>query len=446
MKWLVLGASGTLMAGVIQLAREWGDDVIGIDDHFLPPIGPQLTQMGIELIQGYPDSLPFKPDGVIVGNAIKRGNPTMEWVLNQRIPYYSAPEWLGARLRDYDSIIAICGTHGKTSTAAMLTWVLQQADLNPGYLVAGVMNGFEKLASKGLGKTFVIEADEYDSAFFDKRPKCLHYRPTHLLINNLDYDHADIYPDLESIQQQMRWMIRTVPGDGLIVVPHGDSHVSAVIDPCWTRIQSFGQRDLGLEAVKSAQGFDVYQSHALVGQVEWDLVGNQWMHNALAAITLAVSIGVETQDATHYLSTYPGVARRRQLKGVIGGVAYWDDFAHHPTAITKMLESFPSKGRLIAVFNPVNFTQRKGLMQAELVRSLSIADQVVMIKPLPYKPEDWLGFVQSITKPFHWVDTLDDLSAFLDGGVQEGDTVVLMGASHYDNFFSQVFSKGVHNE
>jgi UDP-N-acetylmuramate: L-alanyl-gamma-D-glutamyl-meso-diaminopimelate ligase len=437
MIWLVLGASGTLMAGVIQLALEKGDQVMGIDDQFLPPIGPKLTLMGVTLIQGYPESLDFRPDGVIVGNAIMRGNPTMEWVMNQRIPYFSAPEWIGARLQSYDTIIAVCGTHGKTSTAAMLTWVLQRAGQNPGYLIAGVVNGFDKLASKGEGKLFVIEADEYDSAFFDKRPKCLHYRPTHLLINNLEYDHADIYPDLKSIQQQMRWMIRTVPNKGSVIIPKDDPNVDAVMNPCWSKILCFGQRESGLEAVVSEKGFRVCEKDHVFGEVVWNLKGDQWSHNALAALTLVRSLGVDLPLAIEYLSEYPGVERRRQFKTTIEGVEFWDDFAHHPTSIVKMLESFQPQGQLVAVFNPINFTQRNGLMQVELAQALGKADEVFMVKPTPFHQDHWATFINALTVKLNWVDEVGDLAKFIPT-FAKGDVVLTLGASHYEALYQRM--------
>ena len=438
MKVVVLGVCGTLMAGVAELLIQLGHEVIGMDKAYNPPISNILNNSDINCITGYPESLNFTPDLVIVGNAISRGNPTMEWVLNNRVPYMSAPEWIATHLSRYEKVISICGTHGKTSVTAMLTWVLKCAQLNPGYLIAGVAQGLSNFSAIGDG-IFILESDEYDSAYFDKRPKCLHYKPTHVLINNLEFDHADIYSSLEEIQHQIRLLIKMVPSKGYVVVPDQVASINSVVDGCFSKLKYFNvnenHKNGGLSYKIEQQTILILKNQEKVSSLNWDLHGEHWVHNALAVLTLAEILGLDLRDACDYLSSFPGVERRCQFKLKKDGVEYWDDFAHHPTSIRMTLEALKSSNRLIAIFNPSNFTQREGVMQKSLAKALSCADQVFILKPAKECQSTWNEFEQSILVDYQWIDTLSGLSEAVISCVSDGDRVITMGSSSYDDFY-----------
>ena len=354
----ILGICGTFMAGIAMLAKQAGHDVSGSDQNVYPPMSTQLQEQGITLLQGYdPAHIDASVDYVIVGNVIRRGNPAMEYVMEQRIPYVSGPEWLAKHVLQNRRVLAVSGTHCKTTTTCMLAWVLDAAGLHPGFLVGGVPENFGVSARIGQEPFFVIEADEYDSAFFDKRSKFIHYRPEVLILNNLEFDHADIFADLEDVTRQFHYLIRTVPANGRIVYHAQDVNLHTLLDKgCWTPLITFGDADAQWQAKlikEDGSCFDVYQGGVLAGRVTWHLVGLHNVNNALAALAVAVHVGVPVHSAISALAIFENVKRRLEIKGRVNGVTIYDDFAHHPTAIATTLAGLRAKvgkqARIIAV-------------------------------------------------------------------------------------------------
>lgn len=391
----ILGICGTFMGGVAQLAKALGHKVTGCDAQVYPPMSTQLEAAGIELVQGFgPEQLDLKPDLWVVGNVVSRGNPLMEAILNAGLPYTSGPQWVGEHILRGKRVLAVAGTHGKTTTSSMLAWVLDQAGLKPGFLIGGVPSGFEVSARLGDSDLFVIEADEYDTAFFDKRSKFVHYRPTVAVLNNLEYDHADIFPDLAAIETQFHHLVRTVPGNGLVVCPSQTESIERVLKRgCWTKLTRFNAEDSSADWSAHIQGatrFEVLNGgeSQVVGQVSWDMSGLHSINNALAVIAAAQGVGVSPAVACKALNFFPGVKRRMELRGEVRGVRVYDDFAHHPTAIATTLAGAQDvlldlaarnglkPGRLIAVFEPRSNTMKMGTMKAALPESLQGADHV----------------------------------------------------------------------
>ncbi len=382
------------MGGVAALARAAGHRVTGSDQNVYPPMSTQLAALGIELIEGYaPGQLEPRPDVVIVGNVMRRGLPVVESLLDRGIPYASGPEWLARELLRDRWVLAVAGTHGKTTTSSMLAWILEHAGLAPGFLIGGVPANFELSARLGGGAFFVIEADEYDTAFFDKRAKFVHYRPRTAVLNNLEYDHADIYPDVASIERQFHHLVRTVPGSGRIVWNAGDARLQETLAMgCWTPLESFS-RDPARQAHWSARpagaaadysAFEVLERGEPCGTVHWDLMGVHNMENALAAIAAARHAGVPVSESLEALGSFQGVARRMQLRGEVSGIRVYDDFAHHPTAIATTLDGLRRRvgsGRIIAVLEPRSNTMRMGVHRDALAGSLAAADEVWLYIP-----------------------------------------------------------------
>ena len=379
----VLGICGTFMGGLAALAREAGHRVTGCDANVYPPMSEQLASLGIDLVEGYgPEQMALAPDLFVVGNAISRGNPLLEAVLDAGRPYTSGPQWLAENVLAGRHVLAVAGTHGKTGTSAMLAWMLESAGLAPGFLIGGVPLDFGVSARLGtIDAPFVIEADEYDTAFFDKRSKFVHYRPRTAILNNLEFDHADIFDDLAAIERQFHHLVRTVPSTGLLVVNGRDGALQRVLAMgCWSRVQRFGARkeEPGmLRARGEPHAFDVLRGSLKLASVEWQLLGEHNQLNALAAIAAAEHVGVSPAVSASALGGFGNVRRRLELRGEVAGVAVYDDFAHHPTAIRTTLDGLRRKvgtARILAVFEPRSNTMKLGALKALLPWALEEAD------------------------------------------------------------------------
>jgi UDP-N-acetylmuramate: L-alanyl-gamma-D-glutamyl-meso-diaminopimelate ligase len=379
----ILGICGTFMGGLAALAREAGHRVTGCDAGVYPPMSDQLRALGIELIEGFDaGQLRLAPDMFVVGNVVTRGNPLMEAVLDAGAPYTSGPQWLAEHVLHGRHVLAVAGTHGKTTTTAMLAWMLEEAGLNPGFLVGGVPLNFGVSARLGRGRHFVIEADEYDTALFDKRSKFVHYRPRTAVLNNLEHDHADIFPDLAAIETQFHHLVRTVPASGRLVVNARDEALARVLARgCWSEVVRFGisrKEEPGLlRARGEAHSFDVLRGSLKLGHVNWELLGEHNQLNALAAIGAAEHAGVAPAVAAAALARFQSVKRRLELRGEAAGVKVYDDFAHHPTAMHTTLAGLRRRvglQRILAVFEPRSNTMKLGAMKAQLPWALEDAD------------------------------------------------------------------------
>ena len=377
----ILGICGTFMGGIAALARAAGHKVTGCDANVYPPMSTQLQAQGIELIEGFSaDQIGLEPDLFVAGNVVARGNPLMEEILNRGLPYTSGPQWLAENVLRGKWVLAVAGTHGKTTTTAMLTWMLEYGGLSPGFLVGGVPENFGVSARLTPSSFFVIEADEYDIAFFDKRSKFVHYLPRTAILNNLEFDHADIFADLAAIETQFHHLLRTVPGNGLIVSNGADANLERVLQRgCWTTIERYGVAHGWQADARYADGFEVLCNGAAQGRVRWDLLGEHNIANALAAIAAARHAGVPAKMAIEALTRFKNVKRRMEIKGTAGGVTVYDDFAHHPTAIATTLAGLRAKigsARLLAVLEPRSNTMKLGVLKHQLAHSLADADFV----------------------------------------------------------------------
>ncbi|WP_286999410.1 MULTISPECIES: UDP-N-acetylmuramate:L-alanyl-gamma-D-glutamyl-meso-diaminopimelate ligase [Comamonas] len=390
----ILGICGTFMGGVAALAREAGHTVTGCDAGVYPPMSDQLRALGIELIEGFGvEQLALKPDMFVIGNVVSRQHledgspkfPLMEAILDQGLPYTSGPQWLSEHVLQGRHVLAVAGTHGKTTTTSMLAWILECAGLTPGFLVGGVPLDFGVSARLGAKAPeqerplFVIEADEYDTAFFDKRSKFVHYRPRTAVLNNLEFDHADIFPDLAAIERQFHHLVRTVPASGRVVINGLEEALSRVLHQgCWSEQRTFGAAVSDFTAVGEHHAFDVLQQGRKVGRVEWELSGEHNRLNALAAIAAAEHVGVAPAVAAQALGSFHNVKRRMELRGTVVGITVYDDFAHHPTAIRTTLDGLRQRvgqqQRILAVFEPRSNTMKLGTMKAQLPWSLKEAD------------------------------------------------------------------------
>ena len=381
-----LGICGTFMGGLAALAREAGHKVTGCDANVYPPMSDQLRALDIELIEGFAaDQISLKPDLFVIGNVVSRGNALMEAVLDAGLPYTSGPQWLAEHVLQGRHVLAVAGTHGKTTTTAMLAWVLEEAGLQPGFLVGGVPINFSVSARLGqAGSPFVIEADEYDTAFFDKRSKFVHYRPRTAVLNNLEFDHADIFDDLAAIEHQFHHLVRTVPRTGRLVVNAREEALQRVLAKgCWSEVVRFGARKETpgeLRARGDPHAFDVLRGSMKVGRVDWALLGEHNQLNALAALAAAEHAGVSIDAAAKSLAKFQNVRRRLELRGEVSGIKVYDDFAHHPSAMRTTLNGLRRKmdatqtGRILAVFEPRSATMKLGAMKALLPWSLEEAD------------------------------------------------------------------------
>lgn len=425
------------MGGVAAIAKSAGHQVSGSDQNVYPPMSTQLRKLGIRLQEGYdPKQLTDDLDCVIVGNVLSRGNPAIEYLLNSRLPYYSGPQWLAENVLRDKWVLAVAGTHGKTTTTSMLTWILDYAGLEPGFLIGGVPNNFSISARLGKSKYFVVEADEYDTAFFDKRAKFVHYRPRTVGITNIEYDHADIYPDLESILWQFHQLVRTVPGEGLIAVKSGDRNIDALLSRgAWTPIETFSTDDpsadwyAAYDLIGAKSRFSVYRNgEQQGGGTGWDLLGGHNLENALVALSAAAHAGVSVELGMEALAQFKGVKRRLEKRGVFRGVTLYEDFAHHPTAIARTLSALRSQSRdrrIIAVVEPRSNTMRMGVHRDELRKAFDDADRVFVFASdeLDWRPEDALSGLGEKLVVAREIDTLRDQVV---AAAADEDQVVLM--------------------
>ena len=386
----ILGICGTFMGGIAVLAKQEGHRVTGCDANVYPPMSTQLEAQGIELIEGFsPEQTKLNPDIYVIGNVVSRGNPLMEEILNQGLPYISGPQWLAENVLQGKWVLAVAGTHGKTTTSSMLAWVLEYAGLAPGFLIGGVPENFgvsarlpqtPKQDSKSISPFFVIEADEYDTAFFDKRSKFVHYRPRTAVLNNLEFDHADIFDDLAAIEKQFHHLVRTVPQQGLVVSNKQESLQRVIDKGCWSNLEYFGSADgWEIQNVDSQGRFDVVFKGERQGNLSWDILGEHNRMNALAVIAAARHVGVAPCIAIEALSEFKNVKRRMEIKGVVNDITVYDDFAHHPTAIETTVAGLRSKvgtARILAVLEPRSNTMKLGVMKNALPASLKEADLV----------------------------------------------------------------------
>ncbi len=442
----ILGICGTFMGGIAGLAAAKGYQVSGSDENVYPPMSTQLENLGITLQEGYRQEhlIATKPDMVIIGNALSRGNPAVEYVLNAGLPYQSGPQWLAENLLKERWVIAVAGTHGKTTTTSMVAWILMYAGFDPGFLVGGIPANFGVSAKWGSAPYFVVEADEYDSAFFDKRSKFVHYRPRTCILNNLEFDHADIFKDLDEIKKQFHHLVRTVPGKGAIIVPEEDLHLKAVLNKgCWSEIISFGASSAQWHAVKKAPDgcvFEVWYQKELMGTVAWDLIGDHNVHNALAAIAGSVHAGILPSVAVEALNSFQSVKRRMEVRGQVKGVTIYDDFAHHPTAIRTTIAGLRAKigqARLIAVLDIRSNTMCMGTHQAELPSALIEADHIIAYQS-PKVAWDVHAQLSTLQKPAQVFQDTGQLIQALVPQLKANDHVLVMSNGAFDNVHQQL--------
>ena len=431
----ILGICGTFMGGLALIARSAGHRVTGCDTGVYPPMSTQLQEQGIELLEGFdPSQLALKPDLFIVGNVVSRGNPLIEAILDGGLPYISGPQWLGQEILQGQHVLAVAGTHGKTTTSAMLAWILQQAGLEPNFLIGGVAPGLELSARYRPARSlFVIEADEYDTAFFDKRSKFVHYRPRTVILNNLEYDHADIFPDLAAIETQFHHLLRTVPRNGLVLAPAHDEALARVLARgCYSNLITTGATTGWHTQSVDATAFDVFNGTQPLGRVQWSLTGTHNQHNALVALLAAEHVGVSPAQSIEALSQFAGVKRRMEIRGTIKGVTVYDDFAHHPTAIQTTLEGLRAKvgtARILAIIEPRSNTMKLGTMAARLPAALAAADLVFCFgqtegkQALGWEPSEVLAALGTRLQAHH---QLDALVLALASQARPGDHIVAM--------------------
>lgn len=461
----ILGICGTFMGGLAALAREAGHKVTGCDANVYPPMSDQLRALGIDLIEGFSaDQLSLKPDVFVIGNVVKRGNPLMEAILNAALPYTSGPQWLAEHMLAGRHVMAVAGTHGKTTTTSMLAHVLQANGMEPGFLVGGVPQNFGVSARlgrlqpdaplpSGLGNVFVIEADEYDTAFFDKRSKFVHYRPRTAILNNLEYDHADIFPDLTAIEVQFHHLVRTVAGQGRIVINGMQESLQRVIERgCWSEQAWFSHTPASMLKTElhpqwtykgTAEHFDVFKNGEHAGQVNWTLLGEHNQLNAIAAIAAAEHVGIAPTQAAQALASFENVKRRMELKGTVSNITVYDDFAHHPTAIRTTIDGLHDKSgsrssRILAVFEPRSNTMKLGTMSSQLPWALEHADVVFCY-------DNGLGWdVQAALSPMgakaHVINHLDALVQQVVSASQPGDQIVCMSNGGFGGIHAKLLA------
>ncbi len=446
----ILGICGTFMGGVALLARQMGYEVTGSDANVYPPMSTQLEEAGIRLYEGYdPAPLEPAPDVVVIGNAMSRGNPSVEYVLDRGLAYISGPQFLADYVLRDRWVIGVAGTHGKTTTSSMVAWILDYAHMKPGFLIGGVPSNFGISARLGDAPFFVVEADEYDTAFFDKRSKFVHYRARTLVLNNLEFDHADIFDDLAAIKKQFHHLMRTVPSNGLVVAPSDDANIDDVIaQGCWTPVEHFSHQDnvMGWSArdvSPDGSTFSVYFDNEHVGDVMWSLMGQHNINNALAAVAAARHAGVIAAEAVSALNSFEGVKRRMEVRGVVNGITVYDDFAHHPTAIRLTLDGLRQRvgsEKIIAVLEPRSNTMKMGVHQSVLAESLRGADQVVLYEPENFDLDlaEVAREVGGATQVFH--DT-NNILAFLLGYARDGDHILIMSNGGFGNIHQHLLEK-----
>jgi len=440
----ILGICGSFMGGIAAIAKALGHTVTGSDTNVYPPMSTQLEALGIELTEGY-STAQFEPapDIVVIGNAMSRGNPAVEYVLNRNLPYTSGPQWLLDNLLKDRWVIGVSGTHGKTTTSSMVAWILDYAGLNPGYLIGGVPENFGVSARIGDSPFFVIEADEYDSAFFDKRSKFVHYRPKTLVINNLEFDHADIFANLDAIQTQFHHLVRMVPENGLILTPN---HTKAIEDTlkkgCWSSRQSLGKEWAASLVNQDGSRFAVLHHGEEVGTVTWPLLGQHNVDNGLMAIAAAHHAGVTLQDAIAALSLFKNVKRRMEIKGAVNNITVYDDFAHHPTAIATTLDGLRKKvgkGKIHAILEPRSNTMKMGVHKSTLAQSWQEADAVYLFEPanMDWSLRDVAAQSETPTQCFDDVETIVSIVSRV---AEQGDHILIMSNGGFEGIHARMLN------
>ncbi|MEK6730779.1 MAG: UDP-N-acetylmuramate:L-alanyl-gamma-D-glutamyl-meso-diaminopimelate ligase [Pseudomonadota bacterium] len=438
----ILGISGTFMAGIAVLAKQLGHEVNGTDLNIYPPMSTQLERLGISVAFGY-EKLSPKPDLVIVGNVIKRGNVVMEYVLNENIPYVSGPQWLYENILRHRTVLAVAGTHGKTTTSSMLAWLLDVAKLNPGFLIGGVPNNFGVSARVGSEPYFVIEADEYDCAFFDKRSKFIHYHPTIQILNNLEFDHADIFDSLDDIKKQFHHLVRIVPQNGLVVANAADENITDVLSRgCWTPIQKFLSDDEwhAENVIDSGKSFDIYRASEKIVHIDWQVIGQHNMNDALAACVAAHYIGIDAKTIAQAFKTFKPVSRRFEYKGEVRGIKIYDDFAHHPTAIAftlRTMRDLAKQNRVIAILELGSYSMRSGVHRETLVDALQRADQVFIKIP---EEMDWDidVLVQQSDVPMQIFKDERELLNTVKESARAGDYLIVMSNTGFNRVCEKI--------
>ncbi len=433
------------MGGVAVLARQAGHTVSGSDQNVYPPMSTQLEMQGIELCEGYnPEDITDDVDQVVIGNAMSRGNPIVEHVLNNNLPYTSGPQWLSENVLSNRWVLAVAGTHGKTTTASMLAWILEFAGLDPGFLVGGVPGNFGLSARYGDYPFFIVEADEYDTAFFDKRSKFVHYQPRTCVLNNLEFDHADIFDDIDAIKKQFHHLVRTVPGDGKLIVNGADPNLDDVIEMgCWTPVEKFSAAgelwSIGACA-EDGTSFEVCVDNKVAATVNWDMHGAHNRLNALAAVAAARHAGVPVEQACEALGQFKGIKRRMEVLGEVGGITVYDDFAHHPTAIIETLSAVKEvsgDGRILAVLEPRSNTMRMGVHKKELLDSLQQADEVYLYQPgnIDWSLDDMARHSSATANVY------DDVSSIIEDVIQHAQTadhIIIMSNGGFESIHTRL--------
>ena len=446
----ILGICGSFMGSLAIIAKQLGHDVSGSDENVYPPMSTQLEKAGIELKVGYSiDHLQPKPDQVIVGNVISRGNEIAEYLLNNLISFTSGPQWLHNHVLRDRTVLAVAGTHGKTTTTSMLAWILEFADLQPGFLIGGVPKDFEFSSRLSTSKYFVIEADEYDTAFFDKRSKFVHYCPHTLILNNLEFDHADIFNDINDIKRQFHHLLRITPSKGLVIFNHEDKHVRDVIEMgCWTPMESFSLSNSSANWYAGnidahGQEFSLQQNGTFVGDGEINQFGRHNIANSLAAIAAAQHVGVNVKTSLRALAKFSGVKRRLEYKGTFNQVSVYDDFAHHPTEIVATISALKAQskqGRVVTIFEPRSNTMRLGVHTDALADAFVDADKVVM-----FKPNDIHWSIQEIADQIrpacNVYETVDEIIAEILSDVKQEDKILILSNGGFDGLSAKLVSQ-----
>ena len=450
----ILGICGTFMGGIAAIAREQGYKVTGCDSNVYPPMSTQLESQGIELIEGYsPEQIKLSPDIYVIGNVVTRGNALMEEILNRHLPYISGPQWLSEHILKDKWVLAVAGTHGKTTTSSMLAWILEYASLGPGFLIGGIPENFGISARLGsinasnssqseASPFFVIEADEYDTAFFDKRSKFVHYQPRTAILNNLEYDHADIFPNLAAIERQFHHLVRIIPNNGLIVSNGSEENLRRVLEQgCWTPIEEFGINS-GWHTEDAGNQIEIYFGDTHQGTLQWELLGEHNRMNALAALSAARHAGVPIEVGISALKQFKNVKRRMEIRGVVNNITVYDDFAHHPTSIDTTLKGLRNKvgnAKIIAVLEPRSNTMKMGIWKDKLSASLAIADQVCCYSG----QADWnaQAALHSLGDKLTCFDDLTQLIQTISTTAQPGNQVLIMSNGGFGNIHEKLLKE-----
>lgn len=434
------------MGGIAVLAKQAGHTVSGSDENVYPPMSTQLEAQGIELCVGYkPEHITDSVDRVVIGNVMSRGNALVEYVLNNNLPYSSGPQWLAENVLSNHWVLAVAGTHGKTTTSSMLAWILDYAGLKPGFLIGGVPENFGLSARYGEYPFFVVEADEYDTAFFDKRSKFVHYSPRTLVLNNLEFDHADIFENIAAIQKQFHHLIRTIPGEGLIVCNNDEENLTQVLDQgCWTKTETFSASDNGqwsvADCTTDGTRFSICLDGKPVGEVSWNLHGKHNRMNVLAAIAAARHAGVPVGVSCEAMAKFKGIKRRLEIKGKVNGITVYDDFAHHPTAIEETLgamQELANGGRVFAVLEPRSNTMRLGVHTADMMAALKTADEVLLYQPagLDWDLSSAVAASDVAAKVYDEVDLIIDS---LSKNAAAGDHILIMSNGGFESIHDRL--------